>query len=199
MPKRSSNSPAGKSVVAILMLTVLGACVLAAYVKLTPQAAHVTADRQADPDVSITRRHDHETKPSSQPQDSGLLVPGVVQNDVKLGKPAGQTPDGVAPEVFLVNQTLTSLQVDGARALGVEVKDHLAVVSFNPGIEKGYGTIEEGYLIKALSMALGQFKDIEKFQIAVDGKIVESLGNIDLTTPVNVIRPGDAPPPDDKS
>ncbi len=50
--------------------------------------------------------------------------------------------------------------------------------------------MEEGYLIKAIQMALGQFKDIDKFQIIVDGKAVDSLGNIDLSKPVDVIRPG---------
>jgi len=191
MPKRSNNSPAGKSVVAILLLTVLGAGVLAAYVRLNPKAAYLPrAEASTGPDVSIQANSANQVQSPPAAAASELLVPSVIKNEVKLDKPAGQPPEGVAPEVFLINETLTSLQVDGARALGIDVKDHLAIVSCNPGIQKGYGTMEEGYLIKALSMALGQFKDIDKFQLAVEGKIVDSLGNIDLTTPVDVIRPG---------
>jgi len=198
MPKRSSNSPAGKSVAAILLLTVLGAGVLAAYVGLNPQASHVVVDRPATPDVSVNTRHDDNKV--APPQDSmTLLVPAVVQNDVKLDRPASSPPEGVAPEVNLINQTLASLQVEGAKALGIDVKDHLAVVSFNPGIEKGYGTIEEGHLIKALSLALGQFKNIDRFQLAIEGKTVDSLGNIDLTTPVKVLRPGQPDPVDQEN
>jgi hypothetical protein len=198
MPKRSSNSSAGKSVLAIMLVALLGAGVLAAYVKMTPQAAHVTQDRpQSGPDVTVQSQATNRTEAPLTKQE-GLLVPSVIQNDVKLDKPAGSPPDGVRPEVFLVNQSLSSLKIDGASALGIEVKDRVAAVSFNPGIEKGYGTIEEGYLIKALQMALGQFKDIDKFQVIVEGKTVDSLGNIDLSTPVEVIRPGQKPGSDDK-
>jgi len=190
MPKRNSNSPAGKSVVAVMLLTLLGAGGVAAYVKMSPQAAHVSqGPAQAGPDLTIQSQPPHEADIAPTKSD-GLLVPAIVQNDIKLDKPVGEAPQGVRPEVFLVNQTLASLQVQGAQALGIEVKDRIAMVSFNPGIEKGYGSMEEGYLIKALQMALGQFKDIDKFQIVVEGKTVDSLGNIDLTTPVEVIRHG---------
>lgn len=197
MPKRSKNSPAGKSVAAVLLLTVVGVGGLAAYVGLNPKAAHVTSSTPpAAPDVSVRTQPDAERQPQAPAAGLTLLVPSVVENDVKLGKEADQPPSGVAPEVSLINQTLGALQVDGARALGIEVKERVAMVSFNPGIEKGYGTIEEGHLIKALRMALGQFKDIDKFQLLVEGKVVDSLGNIDLTTPVPVLRPGQADPPD---
>jgi hypothetical protein len=189
MPKRSSNSSAGKGVAAILLLTVLGAGVLAAYVGLNPKAAHVVNDSPGAPDISIKSRV---TAPPKNENADGptLLVPALLENDVKLDKPAGQVPEGVAPEVHLINRTLESLNVDGARALGIDTKDRTAMISFNPGIEKGYGTIEEGHLIKALRMALGQFPNIDRFQLLVDGKVVDSLGNIDLTTPVEVLRPG---------
>jgi len=196
MPKRSNNSPAGKSVAAILMLTVLGAGVLAAYVGLNPKAAHVINETQTGPEITIKSHEDTTGKQGPITDGLNFLVPEVVENDIKLNKLAPPVPQGVAPEVHLINLTLASLQVDGARALGIDTKNRLAMVSFNPGIEKGYGTIEEGHLIKALRMALGQFDDIDSFQLLVDGKVVDSLGNIDLTTPVKVLRPGQKDPVD---
>ena len=196
MPKRTSNSPSGKGVLAVMLLTLCGAGVLAAYVRMTPAAAHVMADTSSSgPSVTISEHATPRTQAQSDTNSLHLLVPSIEKNDVALTKAAGDPPDGVRPEVFLVNQTLTSLQIDGARAIGIDVKDRVAMVDFNSGIEKGYGTIEEGHLIKALQMALGQFKDIDSFQIVVDGKIVDSLGNLDLTEPPKVIRPGQVQSP----
>ena len=191
MPKRTKNSPAGKGVVAVMLLTMLGAGGLAAYVKLTPQAAHVIQDHKvADPEVTV--RTESTSKPSVERDDqsSSLFVPTVQDNDVKLIKVAATPAEGVKPEISLLNETLQGLQIEGARAVGIDIQNGTAMVDFNPAIQKGYGTIEEGYVIKSLQMALGQFKNISKFQVIVEGKPIDSLGNIDLTTPVPVIRPG---------
>jgi len=191
MPKRTSNSPAGKSVLAILLITMLGAGVLAGYVHFSPQAAHVTVDqRSSEPDVTIRSTPSRAVPIEKSSQHLSLFVPTVVSNDVSLSKPAADAQEGVRPEVDLVNQTLQSLQIEGARAVGLDLQGHVAKVDFNSAIQKGYGTIEEGYLIKALQMALGQFPEISKFQIVVEGKAIDSLGNIDLSAPIDVIRPG---------
>lgn len=189
MPKRTSHSPAGKGVLAILLLCVLGGGVLAAYVKLSPQAFPTSPkSNSGTPEVSV-QAQTTETPATTQSGTTALLVPEVYRDDVRLNKPVGEVPEGEQPEVYLINQTLASLQVPDAKALGVDVHDGLATVSFNPEIQKGYGTMEEGFLIKGLRMALGQFKEIDKFEIAVEGKPVDSLGNIDLSSGVDVIRP----------
>jgi hypothetical protein len=195
MPKRTKGSSTRKSAAAVLLLCIVGAGGLAAYVKLFPAAAHVvetppaisSENHQSGPDVKIS------VKPEES-ETATLKVPSLSSSGIQLNSPASAVPDGTKPEVSLLNDTMKSLQIDGARAVGIEVSDHLAKVDFNAGIQRGYGTMEEGNVIKAMQMALGQFPDINQFQIRVDGKIVDSLGNIDLTTPVDVIRPdGSAP------
>lgn len=169
-----------------------GAIGFAGYVKFAPKAAHVADDlRRNQPEVTIDAKPEHSSSNGdSIDQTDAYLVPAVVNNEVKLSTPAGKVPEGIQPEVFVVNQTLASLGIDKARATGVDIHSGVAMMDFNPSLMKGYGTIEEGNLIKALQLALGQFKAIEKFQIIVEGKPIETLGNIDLTSPVDVIRPG---------
>ena len=191
MPKRTKTSSANKGIVAILLMTLLGGGVLAGYVRLTPQAAHVTTDRrQSEPEVSILSRPDKIEEPTTQSVPQTLLIPTLDGETIKLGKDAGTPPEGVKPEVYLVNATLQSLELPGARAVGVDIKNHIAMMDFNPSLQKGYGSIEEGNLVKSLQMALGQFKDINKFQIVIEGKAIDTLGNIDLSEPIPVIRPG---------
>jgi hypothetical protein len=176
-----------------MIVALCGAGVFAGYVRYAPFAAHVPASlRQPPPDVSIDEKPTHEedhAAPSSKTDD--LLVPSVVNDEVKLVNPVGAIPSDVKPEVFVVNATLAALSIDKAKALGVDIKGRIAYVDFNPAIQKGYGTIEEGNLIKSLQMVLGQFKDIDKFQIIVEGQPIDTIGgNISLSNPLEVIRPG---------
>jgi len=194
MPKRSSNSGGGKGILALMLLALLGAGVFAAYVKMVPAASRVPADmRRSEPGVSVDvtsiKTKPVESHPSSQ---DVLLVPAVVEKEVKLGNPVGPVPQGVRPEVFLLNETLASLTIDNARALSIDMKGSVAVVNFNAALQKGYGSIEEGNLIRALQLALGQFKGITHFKVTVEGKSIDTLGNIELSAPIEVIRPGQA-------
>ncbi len=193
MPKRNNKNSGGKGILILMCVSLMGAGVFAAYVKFAPGAAHVAAvDRIQEPDVKIDSRRIERSAPSkSTTQTDSLFVPAVVNNEVKLNSSLGEVPEGTKRETYLVNQTLASLMIDKAKVLDITTNGGLAMIHCTPEIQKGYGTMEEGNLIKALSMALGQFKTIKNFQIEVEGHTVESLGNIDLTTPVNVIRPGE--------
>ena len=197
MPKRSKKNSGSKGILVVMIMALMGAGVFAAYVKFAPGASHVAATlNESRPDVTIDTKPLTRSNPDlGTTKTDTYLVPAVVDNEVKLTQPAGEIPDGVKPEVFVVNQTLTSLMIDKARVLDISTVKGLALIHCTPDIQKGYGTMEEGNLIKALQMALGQFKDIKNFQIVVEGQKIESLGNIDLLTPVEVIRPGEQPAP----
>lgn len=185
----------------MLMITAfLGAGVLAAYVRFTPGAAHVQRPESiSQPEVTIESRpaNPHRTSQTTTVPDN-LMIPAVQNNEVVLARPIGSIPDGVKPEVYVVNETLSSLLIDKAKVLDISVTKGLALIHCTPEIQKGYGTFEEGNLIKSIQLALGQFKQIDAYQIVVEGHIVETLGNIDLTTPVKVIRPGQSEPTNDE-
>ena len=195
MPKRNKKNSGRKGILILMCVSFLGAGGFAAYVRFAPGAAHVSVkDRIQEPDAKIDAKPLVRNNPEApQSQSDALLIPAVINNEVKLSSAAGQIPEGTKPEVFLANQTLSSLMIDKAKVLDIQTTKGVALINCTPEIQKGYGTMEEGNLIKALSMALGQFKPIKSFQIVIEGHTVESLGNIDLTTPVKVIRPGATP------
>lgn len=180
-----------------MLVALLGVGVFAAYVKLTPPAQHVAPELHRPAETAVVAPEKHESFVREKPAgpsvevDAGpqLRVPALSGEEVKLGRKAGSVPSGVKPMVFIANETLKDLKIDKARAIGVDVHGRNALIDFNPEIEKGYGSTEEGELIKALSTALGQFPEIDTFQIVVDGKPLDTLGELDLSDPIAVIRP----------
>ncbi len=175
-----------------MTMSLMGAGVFAAYVHYSPQASHVAViSKSPEPEPKIEAKHTEDAAPSSETKlNSTLLIPAVINNEVKLDQKITSIPVNEDARVYLVNLTLHSLKIEKARALGVDVKNRVALMDFNPALQKGYGSIEEGNLIKSLQMALGQFKEIDKFQIIIEGKPIDSLGNIDMSQPIDVLRVG---------
>lgn len=91
---------------------------------------------------------------------------------------------------FVGDKVAEAAHFDGAKVLGVEVRDHVAFVSFNNALQQGMGSMEEGAFLRALQLGYGQFSDVDKIAVQVDGKPLES-GHVDLSEPLPVIRPGE--------
>lgn len=191
MPARSNS---GKATRSALILVLVGAAVFAAtaaYVKFLPQA-HVVdyplnvglkVDR-ADDDAPVQPERHVESR-----QKTTFSVPSVRGDDVVLSTSPDQPAPGEDPAVFLANQSLKAVHADGAKALSVTVKDHVAMIDFSPEIEDGFGSSQEASFIKALQVSLGQLPEVDRFQITVNGQPIDSLGHFELTDPVDVIRP----------
>jgi spore germination protein GerM len=100
--------------------------------------------------------------------------------------------------VFLVNEYLNQLHARGlgdksARVIGIDVRNGTAFLAFNPAFEQTYGTSDEGIVLNGILRTLSQFPEIEKVQFEIDGKPMDTLGNIDLSQPQIVTGPGVAP------
>jgi hypothetical protein len=119
----------------------------------------------------------------------GLVVATLDGDKLKL-VPLKAASKGEKPIVYVTNHVLRNLKVAGARAIGVEVKERVALIDFNPALTEGFGSMEEANLIKALQMSLGQFKEIDSFQVVIEGQVLDSLGHFEIDSPVPVIRPG---------
>ncbi|MGV3618389.1 MAG: GerMN domain-containing protein [Fimbriimonas sp.] len=183
-----------------MLLAALGVGVFAAYVQLSPAAQRVPDSirrpdkpsveiRQKDPVASPTRPGPSVDVHTEQ----GFVVATLDGDKIKLVplKPAAK---GEKPIVYVANHTLQNLKVERARALSVEVKERVALIDFNPALTEGFGSMEEANLIKALQMSLGQFKEIDAFQIVIEGEVLDSLGHFEIDSPVPVIRPGKSEP-----
>jgi hypothetical protein len=118
------------------------------------------------------------------------MVPGLEGAEVKLAAPVSPTPEGVDAKAHLVTETFKALGIPEGRALKCEVKDKVAIIDVNAAfVEHGYGSTEEGNVVKALQLALGQYPDVERFQLLQEGQPIE-LGHLDLSQPIVVTRAG---------
>jgi hypothetical protein len=183
-----------------MLLAALGVGVFATYVQLSPAAQRVPdAIRRTDkPSVEIRQsdrgtRHTRRGPTVDVQSEPGLVVATLDGENVKL-VPLKAPSKEEKPIVYVANHTLQNLKVAGARALGVEIKERVALIDFNPALDEGFGSMEEANLIKALQMSLGQFKEIDAFQLRIEGETLDSLGHFELDTPVKVIRPGKSEP-----
>ncbi len=106
-------------------------------------------------------------------------------------------PKGEDPAVFSVNEFLTRSHVtpDGAKLLGVDVDpEGVATLSFNQKFRQSYGSTDEKTLLDGIRSSLGQFPKIKRIRFTIEGEILESLGNVDLSEPIDVLpEPADGP------
>jgi len=194
--RKKGGSSGGRAVVSFMMLGALGVAGFAAYVHFVPAAHHIPEELR-QPSVTIDStpapsrnhvRHPSRDEVSGRYEGDDLLIPKIVDGKVVLEPSVERPPDGVKPIVWMANQTLQSLKVEDGKAIGVDVKERNALIDFTPDVEQGFGSTEEGNLLKALQTAMGQFPEVDTFQLVVDGKPLTTLGQVDITDPIPVIR-----------
>jgi spore germination protein GerM len=79
----------------------------------------------------------------------------------------------------------------GTSLRGLTIESALATLDFSrsPVNETG-GEGGQGDALTALGRTLGQFPEIDKFQISVKGKLMKSFGEFTTDGPMDVTRPG---------
>lgn len=136
------------------------------------------------PDVSVER-----TRPSKP---DGIYVPEPVYKGEELTfeKRESTVEAGRDPRVHVIQEYLKRTQIadPASRILSVEVKDGMAMLYFNEAFRHTMGSGDESVLVNGLAACLGQFKDIDEFQLYADGELIESFGHLDLLEPIKVNR-----------
>lgn len=187
------SNPKGPTTKTLLIVGFLGTLIvagLAAYVKFTP------ADRVPDDQRRIVAGQLPKPPPqvdiSARRSNSTVLVfiPSYEGNELKFTTREERVPKDIAPEVFALTEFLKASRIpdENARVLGVDVRNGLAAVSFNSAFATGYGTDDEHTLLDGFRRSLGQFSAINEFELYVDGTRVETLGSVELSQPMPVIR-----------
>jgi len=173
--------------VAMIAIGVLGLGALAAYVK------YGDASRVPDEVRRVEPLQQSGSKKDDAPESVTLVTPSREGTELKLGTHKSDVPKGEDPRIFAMNHFLRESKIvpDNARAVGIQVKDGVALVDVSPSFNQTYGSFDEEALLKGLCATLAQFQGIEKVQFFVDGKVVQTLGNVDLTEPIPV---REAPP-----
>lgn len=184
------RSPAARTVAVITLLGVVVVGGLAAYVKFTPADKVTPPEGQhvlrKGPDIDITEH------PIGTSRTKVLVfTPRYEGETLKFDSAQRDVPTGEDPRVFAVNAFLQASKIvePTARLLSVDVKDGEATLSFSEAFGGGYGTDDEHTLIDGLRTTLGQFEEIQKLLLTVEGKPIESLGSVELSGGLDVTRP----------
>ncbi|MBP2655762.1 MAG: Sporulation and spore germination [Firmicutes bacterium] len=105
--------------------------------------------------------------------------------------PKTNHPAKDAVELLLTDSKTTdafSVLPVGTKLKGLSVKDGIAYVDFNDKLTKnsGGGSADEILIVAAIVDTLTEFPDIEKVQIMVEGKKVDTLtGHLDVSEPLS--------------
>ena len=180
--KKQQNSRSAGPFVAMLAIGVLGLGALAAYVKYGGASTVPVQIRRETPIGTPSAKKD------DSPDSVELVTPTREGTELKLGKHRSDVPAGEDARLFAINHFLheSNIAPSDARAVGIQVKDGVALVDVSPSFNQTYGTFDEEALLKGLCATLAQFKGIDKVQFFVEGKPVETLGNVDLSEPIPV-------------
>ncbi|BBB90842.1 MAG TPA: GerMN domain-containing protein [Methylomusa anaerophila] len=104
--------------------------------------------------------------------------------------PKNDHPAQTALELFTAgtnNPDLVTIVPAGTKVLGIKVKNHIAYANFNNALVKSNpgGSTEEMLLVAAIVDTLTEFPNIERVQILVDGKKVDTItGHMDTSAPL---------------
>lgn len=181
---------------ALLFVGAAGVYGVGTYINKTPNAAKVPdAVRRHEDSPAVKHRPapDVETSVVKQTEESAtILTPESKDGNLTFTSKKESVPAGVKPIIFAVNRYLenTGFVSKRAKAIGVDLKDGVAHIDVTEAFETTYGTMDEQTVLEGLQRTLGQFKEVDKAMFFVSGKQVTSLGNADLTAPIEVIRPG---------
>jgi hypothetical protein len=169
-----------------MLVAAMGLGAVGAYVQLSKPASSLpkefTRDDQGLSGKSLVRPNDEQ---------SSATVLRVVPKDteVEFDQSRLDVPAGVNPMAHAVSETLRAFKLNQVRALDVELKDGKATVFFNPAVNNmGLGSTEEGMLVKALRMALGQFQEVKSIEFSLEGQPIGSFGHNEFTYPLDPLR-----------
>jgi hypothetical protein len=176
-------------VVSVLLVCAVVAVGVAAYVKLAPaDTVPVVVDTEVRPEGGGVK----------------LLTPYYDDDGVlKYKTEEVNVPRDTDPHVYAVNKYLDLVSVvpEGAVLKSVKIENTIAVLDFSAEFASSYSTFDESTIVNGILTTMGQFPEVSYVKFMVEGKRLETLGNLDLIDPLEVQRiapasstgPGDTP------
>lgn len=177
-----------KGITAILIILVAGIAAALYFSKERPQPVPVPVtitpgspkvEKPAKPEKQVTIYHISIEKDRAVLQPASVTVPpqeNPVESALKMLFMQGDKPSAANPIP------------KGTRLLALKIKDNLATINLNRKFQENFqgGTEGEGLTIGAICRTLAQFPKIKRVQILVEGEKIDTLGNIDLSEPLDV-------------
>jgi germination protein M len=132
--------------------------------------------------------------PPAPPREARIYLPKVnAQGELTYeSKPVAiQNPDTAYTEVFERLIRESGVFPEGVRLLSATVQKGALQLNFSSELTENFagGSDDEAALVNAITSTAGSFPNVERVQILVDGKPIESLGgHIDLSQAIPVSR-----------
>lgn len=178
-----------------ILLSAAGVGTMAVYVHQNPRAI-TPAAAQTQSGASVNQSVNNQPAQG----EATVFVPSMSTSGISFTSSKAAVPPGRDPKEFAINQFLqaSGITPPNARALGVDVHDGLAIVSFNEAFRHTYGSFDEKMLIDGICRNLGQFPGIKEVTFQIEGQNLGTLGSADLSQPVPVLT-SDAQANDDSA
>ena len=162
--------------VSVLLVCAVVAVGVAAYVKYAPADKVVNQVKNEEPEQlggGVT-----------------VLTPYYAEDELKFTEKQVDVPPDADPMVFAVNTYLrtTTIVPKDAQVNTVTVDEGIATLDFKAAFETTYGTFDESTVINGILATMGQFEDVSFVKFTVEGRQLETLGNMELIDPLAVIR-----------
>jgi len=184
----------------VLLLLVVGAIVFLIVKPIRPSGGSGTP--QATPEritqKPLVKSHEDTQTPASEPKQGVIYTPSETGKDDgallphKVLLSSSDSPATAAVNALI--QTPKSPMPSGTELRGIKIADGLATVDFSPEFRDNFhgGDTQAAQTVNSLLETLGQFPTIERVQIWIDGKPVDSMGGLlDISGPLDVIRSGE--------
>ena len=101
-----------------------------------------------------------------------------------------EVPEKADKYVFAINEFLSAAKVTetAAKATTAVVRGKVLYIEFTDAFATGYGTEDEETLVNGVCRVAGQFKEVNEVQFMSGGKPINTLGSVDLSSPLSVQR-----------
>lgn len=143
------------------------------------------------PSVSTAKPESPETAPSEQATQTVKIYRVGIEKDEEVLRPvevkvSSEHPIQSTLEELLKHDNSGKLAnpiPEGTRLLGVNVKNKTAIVDFSHEFADNFhGSSEtETMIIESILQTLGQFPEVKRVRLLVEGKSIDTLGHLDLS------------------
>ena len=161
--------------VSVLLVCIVVAVGVAAYVKLAP-ADTVPRETKTEQQTGGDKVH--------------AFTPYYKNDDLAFRSEPMDVPKNADKYVFVIDKYLRSVKAVPQDAVlkTCKLENGVATLDFNKAFDRTYGTFDESTIINGILTVMGQFSEVSYVKFTVEGQKIDTLGNMDLTDPLEVER-----------